>query len=164
MSKQRGLGMPYQGNHWFAERLAYLGWSLSTDAVWRIKVWNIFPRYKLHSKAEGHRKGEGKAPFTRECCKALRNIPGSSDLSRSRKELYRELVVGSTSDLVVDRLGWLMEEVPSHWNWVPGSDFLNNSEFSFTWQLTPFQPELHIVSGRHVHCGSGWEETVQQAS
>ena len=27
-----------------------------------------------------------------------------------------------------------MKEVHSHWNWAPGSGFLNNSEFSLTWQ------------------------------
>ena len=32
-------------------------------------------------------------------------LPGSSDLSRSRKELYRDLMLGSASDPQVDRLG-----------------------------------------------------------
>ena len=94
--RNEGLGMPDLENHWFAERLAYLGRSLS---------------------------------------KALRNIPGPSDLSQPRNELYRELVVGSTSYPFEDRLGWSLEEVRSHWNWAPGSGFLNNSEFSLTWWL-----------------------------
>ena len=37
----------------------------------------------------------GEKPFVRECRKALRNLPGSNDISQSRKELYRKLVVGS---------------------------------------------------------------------
>ena len=36
-------------------------------------------------------------------------------------ELYRELVVGSASDPLGDRLGWSMEGVRLHWNWTPGS-------------------------------------------
>ena len=56
-------------------------------------------------KAESRRWLRGKAPFVLECRKALRNLPGSSGLSRSRKEPYRDLVVGSTSDpLGSDRL------------------------------------------------------------
>ena len=31
--RNRGLGMPELENHWFAERLAYLGLSFSTDTV-----------------------------------------------------------------------------------------------------------------------------------
>ena len=34
-----------------------------------------------------------------------------------------------------ERHGWTVEEVCSYWNWAPGSGFLNNSEFSLTWQL-----------------------------
>ena len=127
--------MPGLENHWFAERLAYLAYYFSTEAVWRRKVSDPFPRLKSVPDAEGRRKLRSEAPFVRECRKALRNLPVSSDLSRSRKELYRELVVDSASDSLVDRLGWLMEEVRSHWNWVPGSGFLNNSEFSLTWRL-----------------------------
>ena len=62
-------------------------------------------------------------------------ILGSCDLSRPRKELYRELVVGSASDPLSERRGWTAEEIRSHWNWAPGSSFLNNSEFSLTWRL-----------------------------
>ena len=32
----------------------------------------------------------------------------------------------------MDRLGWSMEEARPHWNWAPGSAFLNNFEFSLT--------------------------------
>ncbi len=42
--------------------------------------------------------------------------------------------MGSALDLLVDWLGWSMEEVRLHWNWAPGSGFLNN-EFSLTWWL-----------------------------
>ena len=59
--------------------------------------------------------------------KASRNLPGSRELSWSRKELFRELVVGSASDPFVTRLGWLLREVCSQWNWAPGLGFWNNS-------------------------------------
>ena len=39
-----GLEMPDQESNWLAERLAYLGWSLSRDTVWGQKVRDIFPR------------------------------------------------------------------------------------------------------------------------
>ena len=92
------------------------------------------PRLNSDPKAEGRRRPLGEALFVRECRKALRNLLGSSDLSWPRKELYRELVVGSASD-PLERRGWTAEEIRSHWNWAPGSSFLNNSEFSLTWRL-----------------------------
>ena len=92
------LSMPDLENHWFAERLAYLGRSLSKDTVWKRKVNNTFPPLKSDPKLRS------EAPFVRECRKALRNLPGLSELSRSRKELYRELVMSSALDPLVDRL------------------------------------------------------------
>ena len=117
------------------KRLAYLGQSLSGDAVWRRMAIKVFPRLKSDSKDEGRRKPWGKTPFVRECCMVLRNLSRSSDLSRPWKELYWELVVGSASDPLSERRGWTVKEVCSHWNWAPGSGFLNNSEFSLTWRL-----------------------------
>ena len=76
--------------------MAYLGRSLSKDTMWRRKASDTFPRLKSDLS--------GDVPFVRECHKALRNLPGSSDLSRPRKELYRNLVVDSASDTLVDRL------------------------------------------------------------
>ena len=99
-TRNGGLGMPDLESHWLAERLAYLGRSL-----WRRKVSRTFPRLKSDPKAEGRRKPLGEALFVRECRKALRNLLVSSDLSRPRKELYRELVVGSASDLLSERRG-----------------------------------------------------------
>ena len=78
----------------FVSRLAYLGRSLTGDSVWRRKASRTFPRFKSNPKAEGRRRPLGEALFVRECRKALRNLLGSSDLSRPRKELYRELVAG----------------------------------------------------------------------
>ena len=130
-----GLGMPYLDSHWLAERLAYLGRVLTGDSVWRRKASRTFPRLNSDPKAEGRRRPLGEALFVRECRKALRNLLGSSDLSWPRKELYRELVVGSASDPPSERHGWTVEEIRCHWNWAPGSSFLNNSEFSLTWRL-----------------------------
>ena len=132
-TRNGGLGVPDLESHWLAERLAYLGRSLTGDSVWRRKASRTFPRLKSDPKAEGRRKCLGETLFVRECRKALRNLLGSSDLSRPRKELYRELVVGSASDPLSEGRGWTAEEIRSHWNWAPGSSFLNNSEFSLTW-------------------------------
>ena len=43
-------------SNWLAERLAYLGRSLTGDAVWRRKASRTFPRLKSDPKAEGRRK------------------------------------------------------------------------------------------------------------
>ena len=134
-TRNGGLGMPDLESHWLAERLACLGRALTGDAVWRLKASRTFPRLKSDPKAEGRRRPLGETLFVRECRTALRNLLGSSDLSRPRKELYRELVVGSASDPLSERHGWTTEEIRSHWNWAPGSSFLNNSEFSLTWRL-----------------------------
>ena len=48
-----GLGMPDLESHWLAERLAYLGQSLTGDAAWRLKVSRTFPHLKSEPKAEG---------------------------------------------------------------------------------------------------------------
>ena len=37
-----GLGMSDLESHWFAERLAYMGRSLSRDTVWGQNVWDVF--------------------------------------------------------------------------------------------------------------------------
>ena len=130
-----GLSMPDLESHRLAERLACLGRSLTGDAVWRQKASRTFPRLKSDPKAEGQRKPMGEALFVRECRTALRNLLGSSDISWPRKELYQELVVGSALDPLSERHGWTAEEIRSHWNWAPGSSFLNNSEFSLIWRL-----------------------------
>ena len=165
------LGMPDLESHWLAERLAYLGRSLTGDAVWRRKASQTFLRLQSNPKAEGRRKPLGEALFVRECRKALRNLLGSSDLSRPRKELYRELVVGSASDPLRERRGWTAEEIRSHWNWVPGSSFLNNSEFSLTWRLArnalPLLGLNYKVGLADMpdcpRCDSGLEETAEHA-
>ena len=167
----KGLDMPDLESHWLAERLAYLGRSLTGDAVWRHKASRTFPLLKLVPKAEGRRKPMGEALFVCECRAALRNLPGCSELSRPRKELYRELVVGSTSDPLSKRHGWTAEDVRSHWNWAPGSSFLNSSEFSLTWRLARNPLPLLSLDFRAgladtlncARCGSGLEETAEHA-
>ena len=101
-SRNEGLGMPDLENHRFAARLAYFGRSLSKDTVWMQKVSDTFLRLKSDPKAEGRRKQRGR--------KALRNLPGSSDLSRPWKELYLDLVVDPASNPLVEGLGWSMVE------------------------------------------------------
>ena len=81
-TRNGGLGMPDLESHWLVERLAYLGRSLTRDAVWRLKA---IPRLKSDPKAEGRRKSLGEALFVRECRTALCNHLESSGLSRPRK-------------------------------------------------------------------------------
>ena len=99
-----GLNMPDLENHWPAERFAYLGQSLTGDAVWRRKASRTFPHLQSDPKAEGQRKPMSETLIVRDWRAALRNVPGFSDLSRHWKELYRELVVDSASDPLSERL------------------------------------------------------------
>ena len=104
-----------------AERLAYLGQSLSRDMMWGQKVRNVFPCLECNPNTEGCCKPRGEALFICKHYKVLCNLPGSSDLSQFWKELYQELVVDSTSDPLVEQFSWSLEEVHSQWNWVPCS-------------------------------------------
>ena len=170
-TRNGSLGMPDLESHWLAERLAYLGRVLTGDSVWRRKASQTFPRLNSDPKVEGRRRPLGEVLFVRECRKALRNLLRSSDLSWPRKELYRELVVGSASDSLSERRGWTAEEIRSHWNWAPGSSFLNNSEFSLTWRLVRNALSLRGLNFKAgladkpdcPRCGSGLEETAEHA-
>ena len=66
-TRNGGLGMPDLESHWLAERVAYLGRSLTGDAVWRLKASRTFPRLKSEPKAEVRRRSLGEALFVREC-------------------------------------------------------------------------------------------------
>ena len=131
--------------------------------MWRRKASDTFPRLKSGPKVDGRLKLRSETPFVRECRKALCNLPGSSDLFVSRKQLYR--------NLVVDQLGWSMEEVRSHWNWAPGSGFLNNSEFLLTWRLARNALSLFGLNYETSladipdcpRCSSGLGETAEYA-
>ena len=170
-TRNGGLGMPDLESHWVAERLAYLGRSLTTGAVWRHKASRTFPFLKLVPKDEGRRKPMCEALFVCECQAALRNLHGSSDLSWPQKELYRELVLGSASDPLSKRHGWTAEEIRYQWKWAPGSSFLNNSEFSLTrWLARNALPLLGLDFRAGLAdlpdcapCGSGLEETAKHA-
>ena len=128
----------------------------------------------LHSnlKAEGRRRPRDEAPFVRECHKSLRNLVWFSDLSRPRKEMYRELVAGSASDPLVERLGWSLGKIRSQWNWIPSSGFLKNSELSLTRRLGRNVLPLNDWVFRAgladmpdcLCCGSSLEERVLHAA
>ena len=70
-----------------------------------------------------------------------------------------------------ERRGWTVEEIRSHWNWAPGSSFLNNSKFSLTWRLA--RNALPLLGLNYKagladmpncpRCGSGLEETAEHA-
>ena len=125
----------------------------------------------VRPKTEGRHKPMGKTPFVRECRVALSNLPWSSDLSQPRKELYRELVVSSTSDPVSPMRGWMVEEIWVHWNWAPGSRFLNSTEFSLTMRLARNALPLLGLNVRAgladmphcARCSSGLEGTAEHA-
>ena len=113
----------------------------------------------------------GETPFVRECRMAFRNLPGSSDVSLPQKELFRELVVDSTSDPLSKRRGWTAGEIRSRWNWAPGSSFLNNFEFSLTRRLARNALLLLGLNFRACladmpdcdRCSFGLEETAEHA-
>ena len=139
--------------------------------MWRRKASQTFPRLQSDPKAEGQPKPMGETPFVCKCRETLRNFPGPSDLSRPRKELYRELVVDSASDPLSERCGRTAKEIRSHWNWAPSSSFLNNSEFSLTWWLARNALPLLGLNFRAgpadipdcAGCSSGLEETAEHA-
>ena len=139
--------------------------------MWRRKASRTFSYLKSDPKAEGQRKPKGELPFVRECRTALRSFSSSSYLSRPRKELYRELVVGSASDSLNKQRGWTAEEVRCHWHWTPVSGFLNNSEFSLTGRLARNALPLLGLNFRggladildNGCCSIGLEETVEHA-
>ena len=155
-------------SHWLAERLAYLGRSLSVDVVWRRKASRIPPSSQI-PKLKVDISRRAKHRLSANAVGSFVTFSGFSDLSRPRKELYRELVVGSASDPLSNWRGWTAEEVRSHWNWAPGSGFLNNSEFSLNWRLA--QNALPVLGlnlragladmSNCARCYSGLEETAE---
>ena len=77
----------------------------------------------------------------------------------------------SASDPLSEQRGWTAKEIRAHWNWAPGLNFLNNSEFSLTWRLARnalpflglnFRPGLAYMPDC-ARCGSGLDETYEHA-
>ena len=164
-------------SHWLAEKLAYLGRSLSGYAVWRLKACRNFPRLKSDPKAEGRRKPMGKTPFIRECSKALRNLSGSNGLSRPRKELYRELVVGSASDSLSSAVrldgggGPLPVELGARFGLLEQFQVLAH-QAAYTERVVPSRLEFQCRPGWHARLSSlrqwfrrnGWEHPLLRAT
>ena len=79
--------------------------------------------------------------------------------------------MGSTSDPLVDRIGWSIEEVRLHWSWAFGSGFLNICDFSLTRRLARNESPLFALNYRAckadmpdcLRCSSGLEETAEHA-
>ena len=88
------LDMPYLENHWFAERLASPGWSLSTDAVWRRKASDSFLRLKSDPKAEDRRKLRGEALFSEDAVRLFATFLGPVTFLGLERS-FQELVVDS---------------------------------------------------------------------
>ena len=162
--------MPDLESHWLAERFAYLGRTLTGDAVWRRKASRTFPRLKSDPKAKGRCKLMVETPFVRECRAALRNLAGSSDLPRPRKELYWELVVGSASDLLSEWYVWAVEEIRSM-ELGARNELLEPRVLAHlatgTERIAPSRVGLQSGPGRHApdcaRWGSGLEETTEHA-
>ena len=148
--------MPHPESHWLAERLAYLGRSLLGDAVWRQKASQTFPRLQSDPKAEGRHKPMGETLFVRKCRTALCNLPGSSDLSWPQKELYRKLVVGSTSDLLSKQRGWTAEELGARFKLLEQLWVLTHW-VTCTECFAPFQLKLQGRPGRHARLCLLWQ-------
>ena len=125
-------------------------------------TWGCFPRLKavIGQGMNHHSSASAAGPF-----EIFLSPVTSLGLIRGY------IVVGSTSDPLVERLGWLIEEIHSQWNWAPGLGFLNNSEFSLTWWLAWNVLALNNWAYRVCivdmpdcpHCGSGLEETALHA-
>ena len=139
--------------------------------VWGHEVRNVFLYLKSNPKADARRRPGKDTPIVRECCRDLHKLLRSNELSQSRKELYRELVAGSASDPLEKRFGWSFEVIRSQWNWAPGTNILNNSEFSLTWRLA--RDAWALIDWAYRACisdkpdcpcyGSGLEETTLHA-
>ena len=77
--REGGLGMSNLESHWLAEKLAYLGRSLTKKTVWFHKVRDVFPRLRSNPGAEGRRRPRADTLFSIECRRALRSLLRSSD-------------------------------------------------------------------------------------
>ena len=80
-------------------------------------------------------------------------------------------MVASALEPLRKQHGWTAEKFRTHWNWVQGSGFLNNSELSPTWQLARNAFPLLGLNFRAgladmpycARCGSGLKETAEHA-
>ena len=120
------------------------------------EVWaDSFPRLKSDPKVERRHQPKGETPFAPKCCKALRNLPRSSAHSRSRKELYRQLVVDSVADplVMVDGGGSLALELGAWFGLLEQFRILAHLA-PRTERAAPFQPELQSVPGRYARLSS----------
>ena len=68
--RDRGLEIPDLERQKLAERVAYLGRSLTMDAAWSLKVRVAFPRLRLNPKAEGRRRPRGARSWLLAFCEA----------------------------------------------------------------------------------------------
>ena len=165
-----GLGTPSIQSHLDACRLAFLGRATNEhhETFWGQRVGALFPRLYTHPGVESRRRPR-ESRFHRECRLALARMPRSSDLLTPRQELYHGLVEGSVSDTKKDRLGRTKHEIRLFWSWAPGSDYLDNSEFSLTWKvahngcaLKDRDAKVDKTSDRCVRCRQE-KETVEHA-
>ena len=131
-----GSGMLHLESNWLSERLPHLGQFLLRDMVWGRKVRHVFPHLVSNSKAKCRCKPKGEALFVCECCKALHK---PSWVQRPFSVLKGTLSgVGSGFHFrssqgaawLVTGGGLLSIELDARFG------FLNNSQFSLSWQLT----------------------------
>ena len=130
-----GLGMPHLASHKYAERLSFISRALIEETAWTQEIRDALPEIECSTEAERRRRPRGQEQFLRECRQALRGITQFSDLASPRNTLYRGLVVGFAKDPQTNRPQVSREDMNKMWNWAPGRDYLNNSEFSLTWRV-----------------------------
>ena len=154
-TRNRGLGMPDLESHWLAEKLARQGRSLLGVRCGDERRVRLFLASSQTQRLKVDVSRWAKYRFVHECRAALCNIPGSSDLSWPRKELYRELVVGFASDPLSERRGWTAEEIRSHWNL--GARLMLLEQFrvlahlaACTERVAPSRLELQSGPSRHA--------------
>ena len=139
-----GLGISDLENHWFAERLAYLGWSLPNGTVWRRKASDTFPRLKSDPKAEGRRKLRGEGPFVQWSFSVSKGTVSRSSAGLpfgSSRESVRLVDGGGSLALELGVRFRLLEQLLAHLA-------------ACTEYVTPFRLELQSGPGRHVRLSS----------
>ena len=123
-----GLGMPDLESHWLAEKLAH--------ARTRCEGEKGVGLFLASSQTQRPKVDVGRWAQHRLSANAVRffvTFPGPVTVNSPRKNCIGNWWWAPLRTR--ERHGWTTEKVRSYWNWVPGSGFLNNSEFSLNWQL-----------------------------
>lgn len=102
------LGMPHLC-HRYASSLAFLRCGLTENSILEGSVRDDFLSFNITppvSEGERHFQSRNQSRFLRECRATLRAIPWSTDLSRPRTLLYREILEAVATILYVATLAF----------------------------------------------------------